>query len=516
MHKLHELYIKDRSIIKTSFLATFILGIIAHAFGIFQISPVHDTLWEFTNTWEHKISLGRFLAPLIRTIMGETIILPVISAVVSLLCIFLSVVFVCKMFHITHPIYISLIAGISVTNLTVTSLLAAFTHDLAGDMIALLLSVLAVYLLTINSNGVSKAIIPVILTILSLSIYQAYFAVSVTLVFIYSVYKLLNGDMCNKVFRIWLRSIIVLAISAIIYACITYLITSVSGITQSYNAYNSVFKALDIKSIFLRIPRGIWMVIRVLFLPNSAYAVKANSIWGGYLVMFINVTLLFTSAFLLIKGYINKKLSTSQAVFTATLLILTPLAMSCIFLLLGVAYILLAFPCWYFYLLVLVIFFWAKENQIVQKSNFSSFFIVALSVIILLNIQLSNTVYTSKKLEKDGTLSTMTRVVSAIEAQDGYEYGKTPVAIVGIYYKTLTGVPDTDPINQIDGMHFNGPISYYACYPNYFRVVLQYDINLCGLSDQQMEFAKGMPIFPAKDSVCTIDGIIVVKLGEID
>ena len=517
MNKIYKLYNDDKQLIKTSFFATLILGLIAHAFGLFHISPVHDTLWEFTNAWSHKVSLGRFLEPLIREIMGETIILPVITGVVSLICIFISVFFICKMFRISNPIYVSLIAGISVTNLTVTSLLAAFTHDLAGDMIALALSVIATYLLIINSEkGVKKTILPAILIIASLSIYQAYFAVSVTLLFIYSVHRLLSGETCKKTFKVLSRAIVVLAISAVIYACITYLISSITGMTQNSDSYNSVFKALDIKSIFMRIPRGIFMVIRVLFLPNNAYAVKANTTWGGFLVMFINIALLLISAFLLIKGYINKKITTGRAVFLAILLILTPFAMSCIFLLLGVAYILLVFPCWYFYLLVLLIISWGKENEIVKKPNLSSFFVLTVSIIILLNIQLSNTVYVSRELEKNATLSTMTRVVSAIEAQDGYEYGKTPIAFVGAYYKTLSGVPNTDPVNQVDGMQFNSPISYYECYENYFRVILQYEANLSGLNKQQMEIAREMPIFPENGSVRTIDGIIVVKMGEIE
>ena len=114
----------------------------------------------------------------------------------------------------------------------------------------------------------------------------------------------------------------------------------------------------------------------------------------------------------------------------------------------------------------------------------------------------------------------MTRVLKKIEEQENYVYNETPIAIVGEFYKTIPEIAGTEEVNHVDGVQFKTPLSYSATLYNYFDVVLQYKANMCDGSTltklRKMEEVKNMPIFPNKDSVRIIDGIIVVKIGEIE
>ena len=521
MQKIHDYILDNKKLIIYAFVSTVVLGLFAHAVGLFNISPVHDALWEFSNSWQHKVSIGRFLAPFVRTLMGETIILPWLTGFVAIFFIALSVYFVCKMFEIKNFFYILIISGICVTNLTVTSLLAAFTHDFAGDMIALSISVYAAYNLTkhIGKLKIKNVLISAICSFVSLAIYQAYFAVTVTLLFIFSISKILNEGNIKVILKFLLLSISVLVVVAIVYAIFVYVISLFFSVSVD-GSYNSITQALNIGAIFSRIPRGIFMVIRVLFLPNNEYAVKATSEWGGYLICLINIFLLLISAYCLIKGYVKKEVAKYCAPSLICLLILLPLAMSCIYLLFGTAYILLAFPCWYYYLLVIQIVDWAQKKHIFKIRKASIISLSLILIIVFSNVQVANAVYTKKELEKQATLVFMTRVLKKIEEQENYVYNETPIAIVGEFYKTIPEIAGTEEVNHVDGVQFKTPLSYSATLYNYFDVVLQYKANMCDGSTltklRKMEEVKNMPIFPNKDSVRIIDGIIVVKIGEIE
>ncbi len=521
MHKIRDYILNNKNLILYVFASTVVFGLFAHAVGLLNISPVHDALWEFSNSWQHKVSLGRFFAPFVRTLMGETIILPWLAGFVAIFFVALSVYFVCKMFDIKNFFYILIISGISVTNLTVTSLIAAFTHDFAGDMISLSIDVYAAYNLTKHFENlkIKNILISAICSFVSLAIYQAYFAVTVTLLFVFSVFKILNKSNIKGLLKFLFSSITTLVVVAIVYAIFVYIISLFVSVSVD-GSYNSVTQALNIGAILSRIPRGIFMVIRVLFLPNNEYAVKSTSEWGGYLICLINIFLLLLSAYCLIKGYVKKEITKHGALSLICLLIFLPLAMSCICLLFGTAYILLVFPCWYFYLLVILIVDWAKKKQIFKIKKTSIISLSLILIIVFSNVQVANAVYTKKELEKQATLVLMTRVLEKIEEQENYVYNETPIAIVGEFYKTIPEIVGTEEVNHVDGVQFKTPISYAKTLYNYFDIVLQYKANICDGSTltnlRNMEEVKSMPIFPNKDSVKIIDGIIVVKIGEIE
>ncbi|MBR7070566.1 MAG: hypothetical protein IKI29_00115, partial [Clostridia bacterium] len=122
-------------------------------------------------------------------------------------------------------------------------------------------------------------------------------------------------------------------------------------------------------------------------------------------------------------------------------------------------------------------------------------------------------------LETKATLSSMTRVLSEIEAQESYVFGVTPVAFVGKFPAVQSRIPHTEKyIPMQNGMEHSFSVSFPVAYQSYFSNVLQYPITLYDTDATneiaQKDIVKSMPVFPAKGSVQTIDGVIVVKMGE--
>ena len=92
---------------------------------------------------------------------------------------------------------IAIISGIFVTNVTVIALVASFAHDLSGDMLSLFLSVLAFsyYIKNRDCFNIKKASILSLIVIGVSSLYQAYFALTVCLIIIYSFISVLKGNL---------------------------------------------------------------------------------------------------------------------------------------------------------------------------------------------------------------------------------------------------------------------------------------------------------------------------------
>lgn len=122
-----------------------------------------------------------------------------------------------------------------------------------------------------------------------------------------------------------------------------------------------------------------------------------------------------------------------------------------------------------------------------------------------------------KDLERQSTLSTMTRTLSVLEQYDGYSYGESEVAIfnVGNMNKMSLNVGAVDRVHGLSG---KTQVDYRQALERYFDIVLQYPINLCSVEKEKeiekTDAFKAMGTFPAKNCVATIDGIVVIKMFE--
>lgn len=146
--------------------------------------------------------------------------------------------------------------------------------------------------------------------------------------------------------------------------------------------------------------------------------------------------------------------------------------------------------------------------------------IVVYIMIIYSNSIYSNQTYEKKALEYQSTLLTMNRVVSRMEQTEGYVLGETPVAIIGLLTESSLKMERAGFNYDGIGLTDSFSVTYYGTYDSYFKNILAYPVMLLSETEAQAwserEEVKMMPCFPNQDACQMIDGVLVVKLSEME
>ncbi|MBP9988058.1 MAG: glucosyltransferase domain-containing protein, partial [Ruminococcus sp.] len=117
---MKNLTYKNYSELYLSFIATFIFGLAAHLYAFTHSLFSHDSLNAFIAgniENQSKISVGRFMVPVIRSLTRGSVALPWVIGFLALIYISVSVYFVIKIFNMKSKFGIILIAGIMSTNI---------------------------------------------------------------------------------------------------------------------------------------------------------------------------------------------------------------------------------------------------------------------------------------------------------------------------------------------------------------------------------------------------------------
>lgn len=500
----------------------FILGLAAHAYGFLNFTINHDSLAEFYGWPLHKVSLGRFMATPWRQMMGDVMVSVWLNGLLSLLFIGLTVYIISKMFSLNKVWENLALAGVCVTNVTVTCFVASYVHDLSGNMLALLMAAAAAYLWSKMENGINwkDLVMGAVLLAMSQGFYQAFAAVMISLVCIYTVLLLLRGEEIRTV-------LIRIAIAVAMFALSAVLYFGLANLALRY--YNTQFAETDgktiaaigenVKELLFYGFVGYRSVLRELFRPNMD-TVQGVFEWQAKVVCLFNGVLFMNMLWILYAWAKKKAKSVVRVILVLFALAMLPLCMSSVAIISTVFKHLVRYAYYLYYLLAIVMFRYAWEEKLVKRTEWQSLLAVAaIGAVIVCNIQVSNIAYTKKELERQNAMFTMTRVVTRLEEMEEYIPGETPVAIFGGFD------PDKEKlyagsVEELAGLGYSAQITYTATIENYIDTVLQYDINLVSGEEQNRikatEAYHRMGCFPAKDSIAIIDGTVVVRMDKTD
>lgn len=231
---------------------TFLWGILAHAYGFLHGSFTHDTLREFyinSDTFALKISSGRFLVPVYRTIFQSGITLPWVAGILCMLYVGAALYFIIRIFKISSVWAKILVSGVLITNITVTSLAATYIHELDADMMALLLAVISAYIWHRNGRWYEMAAAGAVLAA-SLAIYQGYLSMTLTIMLFASIMFLLNGEKTKNVILRDLKGGAVILSGGIIYSVVNKAVTTLTGILPSNRTNPFVLGDIDCLKLF--------------------------------------------------------------------------------------------------------------------------------------------------------------------------------------------------------------------------------------------------------------------------
>ena len=510
---------RNQKTIYICLIATFVWGLLTHSYIFLHSSFSHDSLKEFNaevfgNDW--KIQLGRVFVPIYRFFFRDAITLPWLIGVLSLLYISLAVFLTVTLFNIRSCVLMVLISGIFTANITVIATAATYIHDLDCNMLALALAVISVYLWKKHDKGFLYGMIPLCL---SIGLYQSYISVAITLIIIYLVMRLLDGEEFGIVFKNGIKSICMIVGAGVLFFVSMKMICYITGISLKTGNYNSIDTVFS-----MSIPTIIHTAI-IGYIRTCYKILTVTSTYPKTIIFVVHAIIIAIQGVIVLCRIFQKDIKIKEKILTLILIALLPISMNIIYPLTGgISHELMEYGLWLVYLFVLLIAWWAVEHFGTLKPSLK-FFQRLVSVCLVLvvlwgNVQTANTAYLKKDLEQKANLSLFTRVVYQMENCDGYVTGETPVVFVGKPDALLDTIPGFEQIHKMTGCWHSFVLNSNARerYQAYFDYIL---LNPAIMADgetwsqmQDNDEVVNMPCYPAMGSVAIVDGVLVVKMGE--
>lgn len=499
-----------------SFLAVFLFGLAAHAYGFLRAGFSHDMLnalvTEPVETY-WKMQLGRPGIVLYRRVIRGLIAAPWLLGLLSLLWLSLSCFLIVGLFRIPSRLFTVLTAGLLTANLSVIAMTATFLYEMDADLFAMLIGICAVWLW--DRGGWKGALAGIPLVAFCVGTYQSMISVPITLIMLLCIAALLRGDSFSEVFRKGLSGLGMLVLGGLLYVLLVRLMCSWKDINLAMDSYNDVSQTVS-SSLFGRIAR--------------TYATWAAAFWNPAKshieppVLVLNCLLLLPALFALLFWLGKSRAGWKEKLLLCLLVLLLPLGMNTAQLRFSRdVHDLMKMAFWLSGLLVLLPFFLLPPEKPLRFSRAVS--VILIVVLLFLNIQTANVVYTRKNLEQNAALSLMTRVLGRMEEREDYVPGETVVVFAGVSNQLRDRIPGFESTYDITGCEESSPIekaqtSYnYHVYAAYFRYILN---NPAVLADsgvwnrmQRDGRVAAMPCYPDADCMQMLDGMLVVKMGDL-
>ena len=502
-----------------SFLAVFLFGLAAHAYGFLRAGYSHDMLnalvVEPVETY-WKMQLGRPGIVLYRRVLRGLIAAPWQLGLLSLVWLSLSCFLITGLFRIPSRLFTVLVAGMLTANLSLIAMTATFLYEMDADLFAMLIGICAVWLW--DRGGWKGALAGVFLITFCVGTYQSMVSVPITLIMLLSMAALLRGERFQEVFRKGTRALVMLALGGLLYWVLVRLMCSWKGINLAMDSYNNVSQTSSL-SLFGRIAH--------------VYATWAAAFWNPArshvepFVLVVNSLLALLGLWHLLDWLIRGRAGGKEKLLLGVLVLLLPLGMNTAQLSFSRdVHDLMKTAFWLSGRAVLLPVFLPEDRL---SAGTSLRLTRAVSVLLLFafffsNIQTANVVYTRKNLEQNAALSLMTRVLYRMEEREDYVPGETVVVFAGVSDQLQDRIPGFEATYDITGCEQSSPIekaltSYnYHVYAAYFRYILNNPAVLAE-SDvwnrmQQDERVRAMSCYPDADCMQMLDGMLIVKLGD--
>ena len=356
---------------------------------------------------------------------------------------------------------------------------------------------------------------------LSLGLYQSYISMTITLIIMRCIFWLLEGRSYKVVFVEGLKGIAVLIVGGLMYLCVIKIVSGISQISLTAGGYNSL------ENILALTPRSFLSLCKEAWKLTLTRIIKVNSPYSSRFTAGIQLLVLGISVLLVVLRLANRSIRWQAKLLTLVLLILLPLGANVSHVLAnGYSHELMYDAFWMAYLLLLLLVdrqrSWMVWNGLCLK-RYTAWVCVGLVAWILLgNVQMANAVYTSKRIMQNANLSLFTRITYRIEQYPGYVNGETPIAFIGLPSEALKEMPEE--FQRFDFLYSIKPFIIGENWAGRYQRLYDYMLldNVVIAADEkkrellQKEDVANMPAYPAEGSIRMVDGILVVRLGELN
>lgn len=510
-----KIYI-DKKKFKYIFINTIIIFMITHGYRFLNNLYTADCLVEvFQDDIYWQRSLGRFLQPITMILRGS-ICAPWLIGCIAMVFMAGAIYLISDILDINKPFYITIITLICICNETVTSSVACFLPWVDIYAVALFFAVLGAW--AYKKDKFFYYILGSLSFVCCMAFYQAYIDVAIALLLISIISMLLYNGKTKDIIITSVKYFAGLLFTATIYYASYNLVCKIHHVTIS-NTYNGLSEIGDYQNVsLLELLTGTYTsVFKTLLNPgvfSSTYllGMSISSVWGIVMKVSVIVCLLLIVAGII---YVSKcnKLKITEIVLIFIVLIIMPFAINIVyFISKGMEHSLMTYS--FYMLLVFMVYMVQLSSKKSIKNKWMVFLTIPILILIWNNVVLSNQVYFKIDMEDRAAESYATRLIHDIESMDSYEYGTTPVAIVGCMDKStyIQEIPYLRDINVYG--NYKSPCTYDMSMDIYLNVYLNAYLSTVSLDTISDEISK-MPIYPSKDSIQYIDGVLVVKLSDV-
>lgn len=489
--------IRENKIWRYTFCAAVIVGLVTHLPIMLSDIPNHDGLASIYFDQDMTVSGRWFLS--VACGFSTYYSLPWVIGLLSVIFLGLTAVLLTEVLEIKKISGGILTAGILVTFPVLASNFAyVFTMD--GYMLALLLSVLAVYL---TDKG--HFLWGCIALAFCLGTYQAYLPVTILLCMYKAGMILLEDKTAKEKIKSILNYLYMGVGGVILYYVILKIMLFIRGTKIGTYQGGSLGVSISLSGILKLYRDFVQFILTGKIMANNLFSILAFAILG--VIFFVT----------LIQVAIRKKLFRSPAFYVILLVyaLLLPIASNCIPLILSeVSYHALMRYQYVVFLLAMIAFI-----QKYQDKNFkiTNVFLISASAVLIFNYVLTdNIAYSNLEKKYEKTYAYCLRLADRMEQTEGYYQG-IPIAMVGV-------VSDEEyPITDVTGdvtetlLGISGDILLYTAenYRAFFQHYLGITINMVPISEMSdiyyCDEYRELDSFPAQNSMKVIDGVLYVK-----
>lgn len=489
---------------KAGFIATWIFGLLAHAYRFFNFLPTWDSMYNFTGTgatfWSGRCYLGYASG------ISSKYDLPWVNGALSLLYISVTVVMLIEIFEVKTTLSSALIAGLLVSFPTITSTFAyMFTAD--GYMIAFMLAVAGVFFAYKWKYGIWAGMVCIGV---SIGTYQAYISVAIVVIMMVVIRDLLIKRKTFKSMFLddWKYGALMVG-GFVFYKITDSMFNAYYGVTLTdYQGIGS----MGIMSLS-EYAQALYKSLRELaHLLNLQDGISWNNYTIANAAVFAGIAL--GTGILIIRNKTYKNLL--GMLVTILAVVLLPIAaFSVNFVSPYVEYHTLMEMAVCFVYVLLVVYIEHGNWEARAEKALKAVGVIVLAFLIYYNTINANIAYMNMNLSYQKTYAICLDLLGKIE--DTGEYPDiTAVAIYGTYHAKSGGIDDMIPeiMGVSNDTYLNGEWHYISMWNYCFGRAFGMQTAERKAALAETEEYLNMPAYPKDGCVQIIDNCIVIKMSE--
>lgn len=510
--QLKSIWTRIPATCRISFFSVFFGGLLIHLY-IFTNNQLlnHDSLYNFY-TKQDMFRSGR---PFLTYACAPTSYLDLhwVNGLFSLVYLGLSSAILSCIFEIKSKL-ICIISSLFIASYPITASIFSYMYTADGYYLAMLSTLLGVYLMIRYENGVKGLVLSIPFFVYGMGIYQAFFSVALVTILLWYLYRILTGNFCHgkQLLLHVLKSAVTVLLSVVLYYLIFQAFLSLRHATltdyQSMDSFGLAFRNLyELGSLIKKCG-----IEAVNFFTSSSQGI---SVYFFSYVVYISVLLLIIAFFLKNKVY--------RHWLDVLLILLIGILLPCAIYI----YYFISNQIYYHMLMkmsvvVLLLFPLILADKLRQekRSTLILCIVLLISYIGLIGHYTidDNIAYLALNQSYEKSYSLATRIAGRIEALDEItpDY-QMKLAVIGQLDNQPFHEPGVDqsipPMTGVEsGLVYFEPYHYVAFLNQYlgFNCILASEEEVTEIKESAAY--QAMSSWPATDSVSKINDIVVIRL----